>query len=435
MARVRRIDWCTTRVAITDEAPTPARGTATRTDEGYLVVDAYLARDGLLKYSDGRTSWLEWRPRDELVKAAPSFANAIFTDDHPAEMLDAKNAKHHSRGFVLGVPTIEDIDGVAYMRARIKVFDEALIKKMEAGQVEISIGFWSAVEVSRGTVDGETYHAIQRDMSGNHVASVMQGRSGPAVRALLDAAGSAVHTQIVRKLKLSAIEIASWVARARRADEVGMPVTSAKLVGPDGTEFEVPTWVAAAIEELREMKAQSAPAPAPEGEPAPDPAAPPASAGDEQPPPAVSVGQPPPAAAGEPPADDDEEEPAADADDEEKEPPMKSQDAKNLVRKRVRLERLAVRAKIDDAACDTADDVELARLIVATALPTQKARADASTGPALDLLLELAAEAIAAKPVESANPWEQRAPIRTDSDVDPAVEAQVRYLKQCGVEI
>ncbi len=400
-----RIDYACVGFDFSDAPATPGRGSATRLPGGYLRVDAYLARDGLLQYSDGRTSWLEWRPAAELEAAADSWHLAPVTDDHPPKMVDAANHSQYARGFVIDKPTIEVVDGVSYLRATIEIRDSALISKIDAGQRELSIGFWSDVKMTRGTVGGKTYDAIQTGLVGNHVASVARGRAGPAVRVLMDAAEAAIHSQGSESMKIvnvPAAMIAALISKSRRTasgDEAGMPTTMSKLVLPDGSELEVPTTLAAIVEEWVEM--QRTKGKPPEGAPAPTPEAP---AGDEV----------PPAPAGAP------------EDEEEKDPPMTPDAINALVRKRSRLERLAASRGLPIVD----DDVALARSYIAAVMPSVKC--DALTGAALDALVD-AAESVPVPKPEPVNPFEVRVPI-TDG-IDAETTAELEFLRANGVEI
>lgn len=380
-----RVDYlsCVIDLVAAPEAPTVARAPAVKTPEGYLVADALLARDGLLKYSDGRTSWLEWRPRAELEQAAASWTNAPVTDDHPPTMVDSSNVAQYMRGVVIDSPSVIDIDGVAYLRARLRIMDAELVHKIEGGQRELSIGFLADVEPERGTYQGQRYDAVQRSLAGNHVASVARGRAGPAVRVLLD--GSAIPCYDERAVPPSEISHVSkpktpspldialrWAARK---DEIGAPVTMSKIVLSTGEEVEIPTELAALIEEWKASKkaaagaAPDAPAAAPSDQPMGEAAAAPA--------PAPGAEMPPKKPEDEPMKPDAINALVAKA----------KADAIAETRKRARLERDAEAHAIK---CDGLDDTALARAFVSKVMPHAKALADAADGPALDALVEAA---------------------------------------------
>lgn len=68
-----------------------------------------------------------------------------------------------------------------YLRANLKVFSEKLADKIKKGKKELSIGYRCIYEITSGIFDGVPYDAIQRQIRGNHVALVEEGRSGPDV--------------------------------------------------------------------------------------------------------------------------------------------------------------------------------------------------------------------------------------------------------------
>jgi hypothetical protein len=438
MTRVLRVDRIS--IVLGDESSIgPGRAHATRTPEGYLDVDAFLARDGLLRYSDGRATWLELRPRAELEAAADSWAHAIVTDDHPPVMVDAANAREYQRGYVISAPRIVEVDGVAYLAARLRITDAELVAKILAGQRELSIGFLADVHPEPGVdASGQRYDAVQRSLAGNHVASVERGRAGPAVRVLLDSAQSSAEScysvqvkpdhasdevphvskptldsvrprraiKLPKGVKLDAVK--AWcdnaVAKIGKPllDEVGMPTTMSTLIGPDGTEVEVPTWVAALVAEaLDERKALEAAEPkAPEAPPA-----------DEADPLAPKI-------------------PPTDPDDKDKTmPETMTPDAINaLVRRRGRLERLSATAGLPVATIDGADDTALARAYVAHVLPHAKARADKAEGAALDELVEVAASTPSTVTV---NPFEIVVKAdAADAENDPILAAYAAHLSR-----
>lgn len=430
MKRQYRYDYALANLVLVDapEEPTPTRAPATKTPEGYLVADAFLARDGLLKYSDGESSWLEYRPREELLSAASSWAHQPVTDDHPPVMVDATNATEYARGIVIETPRVVDADGVSYLRARIKVTDADLVAKILGGQTQLSIGFLADVHPERGTFGGSRYDAIQRELSGNHVASVVRGRAGPAVRILLDGACIAVHHESVDSARLVSETVhvtkpktpptvahrtMSPPAPARAsADEAGQPATETEITGPEGTKLSVPTWLAGAYEFAVSNGWGGLGAPKPET---------PEAAADE----------------GEAPAED------PDKDKDKPMPPMTPDAVTALVNKarkdsddanaaRLALVRRCDRASIPADKIDACkDSTELARLYVATVTPHAKAIADKADGLALDALVAAAA----AVPVQSEdNPWAREHPIKDSaSEPDPEVLAYAEHLQRSGV--
>ena len=190
---------------------------------GYVRARAYLARDGLLTYGDHADSWQEIRPREELERAAITFANAPLTDLHPDAMVTADTWEDVSRGHVIGQPyvTEPDADGVSYLAAELLITSTDMIETIDAGQVELSIGFWTrAVDAPEGS--GARY--AQVDLLGNHVASVPRGRAGPACRVILDHAATCAYDSRVsdQRTDLEAVEMQDYQM-------------------PDGTVVQAPT--------------------------------------------------------------------------------------------------------------------------------------------------------------------------------------------------
>ena len=388
MARVARVDYATARIDFKAEAVSPGVATATETPEGYVRVRAFLARDGLLTYGDGESTWLEYRPRESIVEAAASFAGQPVTDEHPGEMVDASTWADVAKGIVITTPRVTEIDGVSYLDAELLVTDKALIEKMRAGRDQLSIGFMANVTPTRDgrADDGTPCAAVQDAMEGNHVANVEIGRAGPACRAFLDSAAIAVHT-IERDLAMKNKPV---------KDNLGAPVDMVEFPMPDGTVVEIPTTVAAMIEQLM-AKAAEAEADAP---------------GDEEPE-GGAPSEDPPAPPSEEPAEEEEEEDTMEKPEEDKKPAasvgLSIDAAKAVIAKRMPWKKL-----------DGADEATLA-VLLETALempesdPEPKADA-APEPPAVD---------------DGTNPFQQPAPVASEK-IDAADSAALSFLARQG---
>lgn len=161
-------------------------GTRKRSD-GYLVVDARVARTGIQKYLGTEVGKPEldtvsvFRPPDEVFadETMKSFAHIPVTDDHPKVMVTAENWKEHSRG-----QTADEIRQEGkFIRVPLMVADGATITKIEGGKRELSAGYTCELVWKDGvTEDGEAYQAVQTKIRANHVAVVQRGRAGKEVR-------------------------------------------------------------------------------------------------------------------------------------------------------------------------------------------------------------------------------------------------------------
>jgi hypothetical protein len=158
-----------------------------RRADGTVVFDAHLTRTGVFTYrkSDG-TERREYRPDSEVhdPKSLASFALVPVTNDHPPEMLSAKNARKYAVG-ATGERIRKDGDHVA---AKVSIFDEATIAQMDSGKTQLSCGYDCDLDETPGvSPGGERYDAIQKNIVGNHLAIVDRGRAGSA-RVRMDAA-------------------------------------------------------------------------------------------------------------------------------------------------------------------------------------------------------------------------------------------------------
>jgi hypothetical protein len=70
------------------------------------------------------------------------------------------------------------------LRGNIKVFSEAMANLIANGKKELSCGYRCRYEYSPGVYNGQEYQYVQRDIRGNHLALVENGRMGRDVAVL-----------------------------------------------------------------------------------------------------------------------------------------------------------------------------------------------------------------------------------------------------------
>lgn len=191
------------------------------TKEGYLLAPAYLTRVGVFTYfnADGSTR-KEFRPPEEVFHpdSLASLSLVPVTDDHPKNLLDAKNTKRHIIGTTSEKIDQEDV----YVKSLVKIVDQDAIDKVKAGKVELSCGYVSDLEETPGEYNGEKYDCIQRNIRYNHVSLVKKGRAGSQVRLRLDSEGSVIiEEDSVEKLTIDGkeFEVDSAVATAFKAEQ------------------------------------------------------------------------------------------------------------------------------------------------------------------------------------------------------------------------
>lgn len=121
------------------------------------------------------------RPADEIEKAKDTFKLIPLVDEHT--MLGAEFTPAEKKGVhgVLG-EEITAKDGTVY--ADVKIFSEYLKDAIENGKKELSLGYFCKYDLTPGEYNGIHYDAVQRDLRGNHIALVDNGRMGHEVRVM-----------------------------------------------------------------------------------------------------------------------------------------------------------------------------------------------------------------------------------------------------------
>lgn len=148
-------------------------------------VFAYLGRNVDKKF-DPDEIVMVLRPDEELAspKTIESFRLIPWIDNHVMLGNPESGMTSPEEKGVEGVIG-EDIyfdDGILY--ANIKVFSSNLDDLIDHGKRELSAGYRCRYELSSGVWNGQRYDAIQRDIRGNHLALVHEGRMGPDVAVL-----------------------------------------------------------------------------------------------------------------------------------------------------------------------------------------------------------------------------------------------------------
>ena len=169
----------------------------TEDENGYITIpNNPISKSGVFQYLgssispelDPDTVYNVWRPEEELNNpdTIESFRLTPWIPEHvmlgtgftPAEVVGVQGVTGE---------TVEFANGTLY--SKLKLFGEDLKKLIRAGLKELSCGFRCAWEIKSGvTPTGEQYDVIQRQIRGNHLASVEQARMGSDVRVAMDKA-------------------------------------------------------------------------------------------------------------------------------------------------------------------------------------------------------------------------------------------------------
>lgn len=215
-----------------------------RTNDGYLIADAFAVRTGIQLYSrremgiDGDGMVRVYRPEEEVrsVDSMRTFSHAPVTLGHPAELVTADNWKDLAKGEV----STEAVWDNGRIRLPLIVKDAETIAQIEAGTRQLSAGYTSGIEFTDGvTPEGEHYDAVQRNIRINHLAVVPRGRAGEEFR-IGDSAGawgiSPVNDEAkteeskmtLRKIMVDGLEVETTDAGAAAIKKLETAVEDAK---------------------------------------------------------------------------------------------------------------------------------------------------------------------------------------------------------------
>jgi hypothetical protein len=159
----------------------------------YEIVGNPISKVGVFPYSGAAIGapnpneiYNVYRPEDELSseETLKSFRLLPFINDHVMLGAGAEGLTPAEQKGVEGVigDNVYYDNGILY--GNIKVFSENLADLIEAGKKELSAGYRCIYEMVSGVWNGIKYDAIQRNIRGNHLALVDQGRMGKDVAVL-----------------------------------------------------------------------------------------------------------------------------------------------------------------------------------------------------------------------------------------------------------
>lgn len=127
--------------------------------------------------------YMVYRPAEELAhpETIDSFKLLPWIDDHA--MLGDAFTPAEQKG-VSGVIGEDVYFEDPYLRANIKAFSGSMRHKINGGKIQLSPGYRCIYSPESGVFDGAEYQYVQRNIRGNHLALVDQGRTGPDVSVL-----------------------------------------------------------------------------------------------------------------------------------------------------------------------------------------------------------------------------------------------------------
>jgi len=130
---------------------------------------------------DPNKVYLLLRDPEELKKGASSFGGKPFLIEHRP-----LNANDHPYRKVIGAILKPVKFNDPYLQAPLVVWPTEAIDLIKSGeQREISCGYRYTPDMRPGKYQGQPYDGVMRDIIGNHVTLVEEGRAGPDVNALV----------------------------------------------------------------------------------------------------------------------------------------------------------------------------------------------------------------------------------------------------------
>lgn len=127
-----------------------------------------------------------YRPAEEL--ADPACLNSLrllpWVDDHTMLGRTDDDLTPAERKGVQGVIGQDVYFEAPYIRGNLKVFSEAMANLIATGKKQLSLGYRCVYDWTAGVFNGIPYDAVQREIRGNHLALVGEGRMGPDVAVL-----------------------------------------------------------------------------------------------------------------------------------------------------------------------------------------------------------------------------------------------------------
>ena len=121
------------------------------------------------------------RDPDELAKAAPTFNNLPILSEHIPVSADAPR-----QDLIIGSTGTDSRFDSPYLTNSLVFWVADAIERIEHDdpelqEKELSSAYYYRVDPQRGEYEGLRYDGIMRDIVGNHVALVKEGRAGPDV--------------------------------------------------------------------------------------------------------------------------------------------------------------------------------------------------------------------------------------------------------------
>jgi len=142
---------------------------------------ADIAKEAGVVVDPNRTYFL-LRDPEELAKAAPYFNGLPLLAGHEPLSAEDLAVDIEKKAMVVGATGNDAIFVKPYLQNSLVVWDAAAIQRINTReQVELSCAYRWILDMTPGTYEGVAYDGVMRELRGNHVALVDEGRAGPDV--------------------------------------------------------------------------------------------------------------------------------------------------------------------------------------------------------------------------------------------------------------
>lgn len=163
---------------------------------GFLTSSVVLSRTGSQNYYGYELGLPErafeiipvMRTQEEVFRreSLDSFINLVVTNDHPMEDVTVENVKRLQVG---SVSNIEADKAAGVVTGVITITDKKTIEDILEGKKEVSVGY--TYDLTPAKEDTNGYEFEQKNIKGNHLAIVQEGRCGTKCKMILDNKGEA----------------------------------------------------------------------------------------------------------------------------------------------------------------------------------------------------------------------------------------------------
>lgn len=173
-----------------------------------------------------------YRDPEELEKAAPTFNRLPVLSKH-VEV----TAADHRPDLLIGTTGSEARFEHPYLRNSLAVWTQEAIDDVESERKkELSSAYRYRADMTSGTSpEGEDYDGVMRDIIGNHVALVEEGRAGPDV-VVGDSTEELNKMKVSQKAMMVRGVLAAFIA-PRLAADAKMPSLTSILLGVNAKNF------------------------------------------------------------------------------------------------------------------------------------------------------------------------------------------------------